>query len=103
MDLDNATDPTVTDFSPEEIDLCLRMLQQVANYPSSLRRDDRFKGLISKIYKEVKRDENRDERWRRQAQDRAVRAEAAMVRIQRDAVSAASLTQAAIPSAQQGP
>src|SRR5262249_330591 len=96
MSLEPEIEPAGGRFKQEEIETFMLVLQHVANYPSALRRDDRFKGLISKIYKETKRDENRDERWRRQTQDRAIRAEAAMVRIQRDAVSAASL-QAAIP------
>jgi NAD(P)-dependent dehydrogenase (short-subunit alcohol dehydrogenase family) len=78
-------------ISAEEVEACLKVLQRVANFPGSLRRDDRFKGLISKIYKETKRDENRDERWRRQAEDRALRADTGMVQVQRDAVLAAAL------------
>src|SRR5690348_9941048 len=87
----NGQDPQDTEFSPEEIATCLKVLQQIANFPGSLRRDDRFKGLISKIYKETKRDENRDERWRKQTEDRALRASTAMVQIQRDAVLAPAL------------
>ena len=102
MSLEPEIECSREEFTEAEIATFMSVLQHIANYPSSLRRDDRFKGLISKIYKETKRDENRDERWRRQAEDRAIRAEAAMVRIQRDAIPAASLQQA-IPSAQAGP
>src|SRR3982750_2183014 len=79
-----AHEPQDISLSPEEIETCLKVLQQIANFPGALRRDDRFKGLISKIYKETKRDENRDERWRKLIEDRAVRASTAMVQIQRE-------------------
>ena len=72
------------EFSPEEIETCLKVLHYCANFPGSLRRDERFKSLIAKLYKETRRDENRDERWRKLTEDRAVRAETEMVRIQRD-------------------
>src|SRR3978361_144730 len=90
-------------FSPEEIETCLKVLQQIANFPGALRRDDRFKGLISKIYKETKRDENRDARWRKQTEDRALRASTAMVQIQRDAVLAPALPPPALPAADAPP
>lgn len=90
------------EFSPEEIEICLKVLQQIADFPGSLRRDDRFKGLISKIYKETKRDENRDERWRKQTEDRALQAATAMVQIQRDAVLAPAVIQTALPAAEMG-
>ncbi len=97
MNLPNDTVPQDSEVSPEEIEVCLKVLHRIANYPSSLRRDDRFKGLISKIYKETKRDENRDERWRKLTEDRAVRASTAMVQIQRDAVLAPALPQVTLP------
>jgi NAD(P)-dependent dehydrogenase (short-subunit alcohol dehydrogenase family) len=91
MNLSNVREPQDMEFSPEEIEVCLKVLHQIANFPGSLRRDDRFKGLISKIYKQTKRDEQRDERWRQQTEDRAMQATTAMVRIQRDAVSAPAI------------
>ena len=98
MNPPNVPEPHDSEFSPEEIEVCLKVLQQIANFPGSLRRDDRFKGLISKIYKETRRDESRDERWRKLTEDRAVRASTAMVQIQRDPYGPA-LAQPALPSA----
>ncbi len=88
MNPTNGQDSCSEKLTDEEIETCLNVLHQVANFPGPLRRDDRFKSLIAKIYKETKRDESRDERWRKQTQDRATRASTEMVRIQRDAVPA---------------
>ena len=74
------------DISPAELEACLTTLQKIATAPSAARRDDRFKGLISKIYKETKRDDQREERWRKEMADRALRAATGMVQIQRDAL-----------------
>ena len=79
------------EIPPEEMERCLQILQRIADTPGSVRRNDRFKGLISKIYKESKRDEQREERWRQRVEDRALQATTAMVQIQRDAVSANAL------------
>jgi NAD(P)-dependent dehydrogenase (short-subunit alcohol dehydrogenase family) len=79
------------EIPPEEMEHCLRILQRIADTPGIIRRNDRFKGLISKIYKESKRDDQREERWRQRVEDRALLATTAMVQIQRDAVSVAAL------------
>src|SRR5580692_3214248 len=76
--------------SEQEMEACLRVLQQIADRPTAVPQSDRFKGLISKIYKESKRDDQRADRWRRQQEDRAVRNTTGMVQIQRDAVPAAA-------------
>ena len=79
------------EIPPEEMEHCLQILQRIADTPGIIRRNDRFKGLISKIYKESKRDDQREERWRQRVEDRALQATTAMVQIQRDALSAAAL------------
>ena len=79
------------EISPDELEACLTTLQKIATAPSAARRDDRFKGLISKIYKETKRDDQREDRWRREMEDRALRAATGMAQIQRDALPAASI------------
>jgi len=84
-------DQQPAELTPDEIEVCLKVLHRIANYPGALRRDDAFKGLITKIYKETRRDENRDERWRKQTEDRAVRASTAMFQNQRDAAPASVL------------
>jgi NAD(P)-dependent dehydrogenase (short-subunit alcohol dehydrogenase family) len=73
------------------MELCLSLLQRIADYPASVRRNDRFKGLISKVYKESKRDDQRAERWRKQQEDRVAMATTSMVQIQRDALPLAAL------------
>lgn len=73
---------------PEEMETCLKVLQRIADYPGVVKRDDRFNGLISKVYKECKRYDLRTEKSRLQTADRALLASTAMVRIQRDAVTA---------------
>jgi NAD(P)-dependent dehydrogenase (short-subunit alcohol dehydrogenase family) len=79
------------EIPPEEMEHCLQILQRIADTPGIIRRNDRFKGLISKIYKESKRDDQREERWRQRIEDRKMQATTGMVQIQRDAVSAAAL------------
>ncbi len=75
----------------EDMELCLQLLQRIADAPLLVRRDDRFKGLISKIYKECKRDDLKAERWRKEQEDRALRATTAMVQMQREALPIALL------------
>lgn len=76
---------------PEEMEICLQVLQRIADAPGIVRDNDRFKGLISKIYKEAKRGDLRAEKWRQRVEDRALQAATGMVQIQRDALSAAAL------------
>src|SRR5579871_1265859 len=86
------------EMPPEEMEICLQVLQKIADKPGLIRRDDRFKGLISKIYKESKRDDQREERWRRRVEDRALMAHTAMVQIQRDALPVAALPPPSLPT-----
>src|SRR5580658_7222587 len=79
------------EIPPEEMDICLRVLQQVADSNGTAIRSERFNSLVSKVYREGRRHAERVERERLQAQDRAILASTAMVRIQRDAVSATAL------------
>ena len=79
------------DISAEEMENCLRVLQQVADCPALTRQNPRFNGLITKVYKEARRDDQRAERWRQQTEDRALQSTTGMVRIQRDALPAAAL------------
>jgi NAD(P)-dependent dehydrogenase (short-subunit alcohol dehydrogenase family) len=76
---------------PEEMEICLRVLQQIADSHGTIPRSDHFNGLVSKVYREGKRLDLLTERGRRQAEDRALRANTVMVRIQRDAVAAPAL------------
>jgi NAD(P)-dependent dehydrogenase (short-subunit alcohol dehydrogenase family) len=84
---------------PTERDLadCIRVLQKIADFPSAIKQSARFKGLISKIYKESKRDDQRVDRWRREQEDRAARNTTGMVQIQRDTISATALITSETP------
>ena len=80
------------EVSPEELEVCLRVLQQVADSRGTIRRNERFNSLIAKVHREGRRhDGRRAERLRQQTEDRALQATTAMVQIQRDAVPAAAL------------
>ena len=80
------------DVSPEEIQQCIEVLQQIADSHGTVRRTDRFNGLISKLYREGKRRDLREERQRHKVEDRASLATTAMVQLQRDALPPALLT-----------
>ena len=77
--------------TPEEIDRCTDVLQQIAARPHAVRGNERFKCLVAKVYKETRRLDQREEAWRKMKEDRAVMARTGMVQIQRDALSAAAL------------
>ena len=77
---------------PEEIEHCLEVLQRIADSHGTIPRSERFNSLVSKLYREGKRRDLHVERRRQEAEDRALRATAAMVRIQQDAPPAARLT-----------
>ncbi len=83
----------------EQMQTCLFVLQLIADNPNIAKDDHRFKGLISKLYKENRRDEKRDDRWRKEQEDRAVMATTGMVQIQRDAIPAAALPSGDTPKA----
>jgi NAD(P)-dependent dehydrogenase (short-subunit alcohol dehydrogenase family) len=89
---------TTLDILPEDMEACLRVLQLVADSHGSIRRGDRFNGLIAKIYREGKRYDKQLEKRRLESEDRTVRASTAMVAIQRDALSAATALLAPVTS-----
>jgi NAD(P)-dependent dehydrogenase (short-subunit alcohol dehydrogenase family) len=76
---------------PEDMEICLQVLQRIADSSGAISRGERFNSLISKIYREGKKHDLRAEKWRQVVEDRALLAATAMVQIQRDAVSAAAL------------
>ena len=79
------------EIAPEEMEICLRVLQQVADARGTARRSDRFNGLIAKVYREGKRHDLHAEKRRQETEDRAVQATTAMVQLQRDAPPTALL------------
>lgn len=75
----------------DEMDVCMNVLQRIANARGTFKRDQRFNTLISKVYREGKRyDQQELDRAGRTA-DLAVQATTGMVQIQRDALSPAAL------------
>ncbi|XSG76269.1 SDR family NAD(P)-dependent oxidoreductase [Herpetosiphon llansteffanensis] len=49
---------TCIQFSAEQIELCLTILQQIADDPSQIDQHDRFKSLVAKIYKQGRKAQN---------------------------------------------
>ncbi len=85
-------------ISTEDMNTCLQVLQQIADARGTIPRDDRFNGLVAKVYREGKRHDHNAERRRQGAQDRALQAATAMVQIQRDALPAAALPPPSLPA-----
>lgn len=85
-----ATGGTTLDISPNEMEVCLDVLQRIADSHGTIRRSDRLNSLISKIYREGRRHDKQVERHRLEQQDRKLQASTAMVQIQRDAVAPAA-------------
>jgi NAD(P)-dependent dehydrogenase (short-subunit alcohol dehydrogenase family) len=56
-------------YSEEELAICLRVLQAVADDPTQIQEHKRFKALVAKIHREGKRGERRSMREARQASD----------------------------------
>ena len=87
------------EISPEDMEVCLNVLQTVASSNGTIRRGERFNSLVSKVYREGKRYDLTADRRKLRTEDWAVRATTAMVAIQRDALPAATaLLPAATPT-----
>jgi len=68
---------------PNDLEICLNVLQQISENPAVITHHDRFKSLIAKIYKEGKKSKRNSERQRQQAEDRNLQAMTAIVQNQR--------------------
>jgi NAD(P)-dependent dehydrogenase (short-subunit alcohol dehydrogenase family) len=79
------------ELSPEEREMCLQILQRVADNPVLIRHDQRFKALVGKIFKEGRREIQREAKQQQLGEDRSLLASTGMVQIQRDALPAAAL------------
>ncbi len=79
------------EIPPDELDICLSVLQRVASSNGTIATSERFNALVSKVYREGRRHKERIDKQRQESEDRAVMASTGMVQIQRDAVSAAAL------------
>ena len=56
-------------FTPEEMEICVRVLQEVSEDVSSVSGHDRFKSLVAKIHREGKRGKRREKQQDRVAFD----------------------------------
>ena len=86
---------TTLHIPQDDMDICLSVLQRIADQQGAFPRTDRFNSLIAKIYREGKRHDKRMERLRIEQEDREIKAQTAMVHIQRDAVAPAAALLAA--------
>lgn len=85
------------------MDLCLSVLQRIADSGGAEPRSDRFNSLVSKIYREARKHDKQQERKRLEAEDRALKATTAMVRIQRDALPAGQVALPPAAAAEEAP
>jgi NAD(P)-dependent dehydrogenase (short-subunit alcohol dehydrogenase family) len=69
-------------FSEQELEICLRVLQEVADDPRLIQEHERFKALVAKIHKLGRRGKRQDSQEQRRAEDRARTAAALLVQRQ---------------------
>ena len=79
------------EIPPEELEICLRVLQQVASAHGTIRRSDRFNSLVAKVYREGKRLDLNTEKQRVRDADRLTVSTTGMVQLQREALSPIAL------------
>jgi NAD(P)-dependent dehydrogenase (short-subunit alcohol dehydrogenase family) len=77
------------DFTPDELETCLRVLQCISEDTARMNDNERFKALIAKIHRAGKKGERRANQQHDAAEDRAVRQGTEMVRLQRGGASPA--------------
>jgi 3-oxoacyl-ACP reductase-like protein len=69
-------------ISPEQLENCLQVLQQIADNPSVIDHHDRFKSLIAKIHKQGRKKARQTQREIRQAEDRETKESCLLVQSQ---------------------
>ncbi|MEP6757454.1 MAG: SDR family NAD(P)-dependent oxidoreductase, partial [Chthonomonadales bacterium] len=84
-------------IDPDEMEVCLKVLQQVASTSGTIPRDMRFNTLISKIYREGKRHDLNSKKESARLEDRETLSATSMVKIQRDALPAIKALEASTP------
>jgi NAD(P)-dependent dehydrogenase (short-subunit alcohol dehydrogenase family) len=80
------------EIPPDELEICLSVLQRVADSYGTFERSDRFNGLVSKVYREGRRYEDQKKRASAVAADRALQAATSIVQIQKCGTTAALLS-----------
>jgi NAD(P)-dependent dehydrogenase (short-subunit alcohol dehydrogenase family) len=78
-------------LTPEERDACLNVLQKVAENPMLIANDDRFKGLVAKIYTKGKKESLQRLYATQMAEDRALVESTGMVQVQKGVAQAPAL------------
>jgi NAD(P)-dependent dehydrogenase (short-subunit alcohol dehydrogenase family) len=61
------------DIPAEKLEICLEVLQQIADDPESIAHEDRIKSLIAKIHKQGRKYSRKHDRVERQIEDRQIR------------------------------
>src|SRR5262245_30088924 len=69
-------------FTDDELNTCLRVLQVIADDPAMMNEHERFKSLVAKIHKTGKKEQRRAAQQLRSADDRALKETALLVRRQ---------------------
>lgn len=70
------------DIPPEQLEICLSVLQKISEDPALISQHDRFKSLIAKIHKQGRRINRQTERIHRQSADRQLRATTLIIQAQ---------------------
>ncbi len=76
------------DIPPDELEICLSVLQRIADSRGTIPRSDRLNSLVAKVYRDGKQRDKNAEKRRLENEDRDLQAKTTMVRIQRDALPA---------------
>lgn len=85
------------DFTPDELETCLRVLQSISEDTAQMNDNERFKALVAKIHRAGKKGERRTNQQSDAAEDRVLRQKTELVRIQRGDVSPALPAMSAPP------
>ena len=70
------------DIAAEKLEICLEVLQQIADDPESIASHDRLKGLIAKIHKQGRKYSRKHDRTERKIEERQTRENTELVRLQ---------------------
>ncbi|WP_377476948.1 MAG: SDR family NAD(P)-dependent oxidoreductase [Microcoleus anatoxicus] len=68
---------------PDQLEICLNVLQQISEDPAVIREHDRFKSLIAKIYKQGRKGWRQTQQQQRRIEDSQLKASTVMVQHQR--------------------
>jgi NAD(P)-dependent dehydrogenase (short-subunit alcohol dehydrogenase family) len=73
---------SIPNISPAELEICLQVLQQISEDPTTIDRHDRFKTLIAKIHKEGRKKSRQAHQQQQQIADRQLQFSTGIVRQQ---------------------